>query len=198
MNILLIDNNDSFTFNIVEMLRQITKCTSFEDKINIIIRPVGEFEVSEASTADRIMISPGPGLPEDYPVLFDLLRKYAAEKNIMGICMGHQVICRYFGAELYNLPDVIHGQPRNIYITRPKSLLFKNIPQMQVGLYHSWAVKHSSIPDELEVTAVSDANIIMAVQHEQFDIHAVQFHPESYITTYGKKLIQNFLNLEDL
>lgn len=192
MKILLIDNYDSFTFNIVEMLRQIGQNTSMEHKINIIIRPVGEFQPEEAVEADKIILSPGPGLPEDYPVLFDFLRKYASQKSILGVCMGHQVICRFFGAGLWNLPDVVHGQER-IISSNHESLLFHGVRKMKVGLYHSWAVKSTSLPKELFVTATSADGIVMAVQHEKYDIHAVQFHPESYITEGGDKIFSNFL-----
>ena len=192
MDILLIDNNDSFTFNIVEMLRQISKSRFPGDKININIRPVESFQLEDADGADKIILSPGPGLPEDYPVLFQMLDRYAHSKSILGVCMGHQVICQYFGAELFNLKDVVHGQPRQITITSEKTLLFDKITTMKVGLYHSWAVK-ADIPQGLRVIAKSEEGLVMAVQHQHYDIHAVQFHPESYITQNGSVIFENFL-----
>ena len=192
MDLLLIDNNDSFTFNIVEMLRQISKSRFPKDKINIIIRPVESFQVEDAAGADKVIISPGPGLPEDYPVLFQMLDRYADSKSILGVCMGHQVICQYFGAELFNLGDVVHGQPRQITITSKNTRLFDEISTMNVGLYHSWAVKNE-IPEGLQVIAESVDGIVMAVQHQHYDIHAVQFHPESYITQNGSRIFENFL-----
>lgn len=193
MKILLIDNNDSFTFNIVEMLRQIAKSTSIEDKININICPVYEFTLSDAADADKVIISPGPGLPEDYPALFDMLKEFAERKSILGICMGHQVICRYFGGRLFNLPQVVHGQPKQIQRIHPTSVLFHGIQTMKAGLYHSWAVVKDSLPEELKVVAISDDDVVMAVEHTNFDIQSVQFHPESYMTENGKQIFANFL-----
>ncbi len=196
MNILLIDNHDSFTYNIVEMLRRVTANSSFLHKINIIIRPVDKLNPGDLVAANKIILSPGPGVPEDYPQLFDLLRKYGSSKSILGVCMGHQVICRFFGGSLYNLPDVVHGQTANIQVKKSDSLLFGKAENMLVGLYHSWAVKADSLPEELECTAVSDEGVVMAVQHKIFDVHGVQFHPESYITESGCVIFRNFLNLK--
>ncbi|MFO8054751.1 MAG: aminodeoxychorismate/anthranilate synthase component II [Bacteroidales bacterium] len=193
MDILLIDNNDSFTYNIVEMLRQTIKNRFPDDSLNIIIRSVDEFAFAEAEEAWKLIISPGPGLPEDYPVLFNIMEQLASTKSILGICLGFQLICRFFGAALYNLPDVVHGQPRNVKVMDKNALLFRGEQNMKVGLYHSWAVRNESMPDTLNTTAVSDEGIIMGVQHKTFDIHAVQFHPESYITENGKALFERFL-----
>lgn len=194
MNILLIDNYDSFTFNIVEMLRQIAKDTSIKYKVNIKISPVGEFHPDEAYEADKVILSPGPGLPEDYPVLFDFLQEFALKKSILGVCMGHQVICRFFGASLWNLPAVVHGQDRFIE-TMPDSLIFRGTKQMKVGLYHSWAVRKDSLPEDLKITAISEEGVIMGIQHKTCDIHAVQFHPESYITEGGRQVFENFIGI---
>lgn len=193
MNILLIDNNDSFTYNIVEMLRQVGKSEFSTGKFNIIVRSVDDFDLNEVAGADKVIISPGPGLPKDYPVLFEMLDKYAALKSILGICMGQQVICEFFGAKLFNLPQVVHGQPRNIQVSGKNSVLFDGLTQLRVGLYHSWAVDAASLPDELKATAFSGEGVLMAVSHQEWDIHAVQFHPESYITENGRVILENFL-----
>lgn len=193
MNILLIDNNDSFTYNIREMLRQLVKTCFTTGKFNIKVRSVDDFAIEEATVADKIIISPGPGLPKDYPVLFSFLKRYSQCKSILGICMGHQVICEYFGGRLFNLENVVHGQPKELQILNEDTALFQGLRSMRVGLYHSWAVERISLPDEIEVTALSNEELVMAVEHKHLDIHFVQFHPESYITGDGIKILENFI-----
>lgn len=187
MRVLIIDNKDSFTYNIVELVRR------FVPVHHVTVRPVDLFCLHEADSFDRIIISPGPGLPRDYPVLFRFLDRYAHRKRILGVCLGYQAICCYYGGRLYNLAGVVHGQPREIEITDPEALLFQGLENLEAGLYHSWAIEKDSLPKELIMTAQSYDGVPMAVRHIKWDIHGVQFHPESYITKQGMHLIKQFL-----
>lgn len=189
MRVLLIDNNDSFTYNIVQLLKQ-----SLCNEIDVIKSDMLKFK--DIEKADKIIISPGYGLPKEHKGISMLLNNFSAKKSILGICLGHQAICEYFGAQLYNLDIVYHGQANKIH-TDNRAALYKNIEQdFNVGLYHSWAVKEESINKEIiKVTSKSDNNIVMSVQHKTLDIHGVQFHPESYISENGLEIINNFLSL---
>ncbi len=187
MNVLLIDNNDSFTYNIVELLRKSkashTNVVSYEN-----------LNSKDLEECDYIIISPGPALPKDYPILKTVLDTYAGIKPILGICLGHQAICEYFGAKLFNLSKVCHGQAHEI-TTMPNSLLYNGLDKkFKVGLYHSWAVEKESIPDCLEITATSEKGLVMSIQHKKLNIQSVQYHPESYISTNGLEILNNFLD----
>ena len=186
MHIALIDNEDSFTFNILNILRR------FPDLTTTII-PTANLQVGNLKNFDKIIISPGPGLPADFPILEQILIEYHSEKPILGICLGHQAICTYFGAHLFNLPRVQHGQSQSISVVN-NSRLFKGISNnFNVGLYHSWVADRKDFPQELVITAVSDQELIMAVSHIKYDIHGVQFHPESHLCDIGLKIIRNFI-----
>jgi anthranilate synthase/aminodeoxychorismate synthase-like glutamine amidotransferase len=188
MKLALIDNKDSFTFNIVDLLRKIRKC-------EISVLPSNTTEVEKLKHFDKIIISPGPGLPSEFPNLEKILNAYYKEKPFLGICLGHEAICCFFGADIINLPAVVHGQPRQINV-RGNSPLFKNIPSgFNAGLYHSWLVSKENFPDELEITGLSVEGDIMAVHHKEHNLFGVQFHPESVITEYGKQIIENFVNV---
>jgi len=188
MKLALIDNNDSFTFNIVEIIRKIPRC-------EFSVLPSASIKIEELREFDKLIISPGPGLPYEFPVLNEIIRIYYTEKPILGICLGHEAICQFFGAKLIHLPTVIHGQPKQIYI-QGHTALFQNIPKnFNVGLYHSWVVDKNEFSDELEITGLSEDGNIMAIQHKEYKIFGVQFHPESIITEYGKEMMGNFLNV---
>ncbi len=187
MKVLIIDNKDSFTYNILELVRRVVPGD------DVVICPVGLLDLHEAFKYHRVIISPGPGLPRDYPALFRFLKRYGSKKRILGVCLGYQAICCHFGARLYNLSGVVHGQPRQIRVVDGEALLFRGMDTLEAGLYHSWAVVRDSLPAELKVTAVSYDGVVMGVRHHQWDLHGVQFHPESYITSHGMQLIKQFI-----
>lgn len=189
METALIDNNDSFTYNIVELIRRIPGC-------DLTVIPCEKTDISELERYDKLILSPGPGLPEEFPRLQDILDSFYSTKPILGICLGHETIAQYFGAELIHLPSVIHGQPKEIQVIE-ESVLFKNIPaKFTAGLYHSWAIDRENLPSGLQITGISEEGNIMSFQHKEFNLFGVQFHPESIITEYGKELMENFLNIE--
>ncbi|MCB0507362.1 MAG: aminodeoxychorismate/anthranilate synthase component II [Bacteroidetes bacterium] len=181
--ILIIDNYDSFTYNLVHYIESFdVKCDVFRnDKISL----------EDVNQYDKILLSPGPGIPEEAGIMMDLIQQYAANKTILGVCLGHQAIGQVFGAELYNVGKVIHGKARNTTIIEDDILfdgMDKNFPS---GRYHSWAIKNVKSP--LIVTALDDDNIVQAIKHETYNVRGVQFHPESVMTPNGKKIIENWL-----
>jgi len=189
MQILLLDNHDSFTYNLAELLRRHHK-GSFKilSPENIVIEEVDKY--------DRIVFSPGPGRPDEHPVMKNLLRKYETRKPILGICLGMQTMAIHYGASMKNLKTVIHGQPRKLVFTGQKHPIFNDIPaETNVGLYHSWAIESKNLPPELEILAFSDDGIIMAIAHKYYNVCGVQFHPESIMTPHGWKMIVNWLKI---
>ncbi|MDQ7816504.1 MAG: gamma-glutamyl-gamma-aminobutyrate hydrolase family protein [Melioribacteraceae bacterium] len=189
MKLLIADNYDSFTFNLVELIRR-TGFTEYDvvksDRINL----------EEVQKFDKILFTPGPGLPKDFPIMFDILEKYEDTKSILGICLGHQALGEFYGAKLINLNSVVHGISKSVQIIDSSEPLFHNIPaKIDVGLYHSWFISSDDFPEELKVTAISGDNIIMALSHKKHNVRGVQFHPESIMTTYGEAIIRNWLNL---
>jgi anthranilate synthase/aminodeoxychorismate synthase-like glutamine amidotransferase len=188
VNLLLLDNHDSFTFNLAELLRSHGKV-----KFNIVTAE--ELDKQEPARYDKIIFSPGPGIPEEHPAVFSLLEKYAGVIPILGVCLGMQAIAIHFGGRLINLPGVIHGKPELIRIRKPVHYLFEGLPEVFTGgLYHSWAVDRETMPGCLEMTAVSGAGVAMAISHRTHDVCGVQFHPESIITEYGSRIIKNWLD----
>ncbi|MFU2079645.1 anthranilate synthase component II [Avibacterium endocarditidis] len=184
-NLLIINNHDSFTYNLVDLIRQ------FDVPFSVV--NVEELRINEVDNFSHILISPGPDVPSAYPQLFAMLERYQHSKSILGVCLGHQTLCQFFGAKLYNLPQVRHGQAKQIKV-RSNSALFFGLPtQFQIGLYHSWAVSDQHFPPQLEITATCEDDVIMAMQHRHLPIFGVQFHPESYISEQGKALIANWL-----
>lgn len=181
--ILLIDNNDSFTYNVVELLKKVTPTP-------IHVKKGTELRCREAAQYDHILFSPGPGLPDDFPIMREILEQYDATKPILGICLGHQAICQYYGGTLINLPEVAHGVESEIRCN-PESLLFRNIHTLRVGRYHSWAA--ASLPDTLRITATDSSGLIMGMEHVSKRIYGIQFHPESYITQNGEQILRNFI-----
>ncbi len=185
--IILIDNYDSFTYNLAQLLDESNLC-SFEIIKNDVVK------IDEISEFDKILISPGPGLPENTAKLKEIIDRWHRHKHILGICLGMQAIAEYFGASLYNLEQVYHGIKTKTKITDKQEVLFKDIPEIiETGLYHSWAIYKNS-GKELKITAVSEDNIIMGISHKKYNVKGVQFHPESYMTEYGKQIIKNWLS----
>ena len=164
---------------------------SFTNKVDVIRYNL--IDMNTISIYDKIIISPGPGLPSEYPLLNDIIRSYYQKKSILGICLGHQAIAQYFGAQLENLPLVKHGVSSKLY-NKKNTYIFKNLPNnFKIGHYHSWVVSHRNFPLTLEVTSTNSENIITSFKHKKYDVNAMQFHPESILTEYGKKIIQLWL-----
>ena len=186
LKVLLIDNYDSFTFNIVEMLRQL-------NVTDLSIVKNNEITVEQASHFDKIIISPGPATPQESGNIVEIIVQLSPTKSILGICLGHQAIAVAFGGTLQNLVRPYHGFRAQLKI-KEAGYLFKNLPtEFQIGLYHSWIVEKETLPNCLEITALSSENIIMSIKHKTFDVQGIQFHPESFMTEYGKEMIRNWL-----
>lgn len=188
-NILVVDNFDSFTYNLVEMIREISCSIDIYNPNQIY------FSFDKLNKYDYVIISPGPGLPLETQYLLNVIERLVyLQIPILGICLGHQAIAMHFGAKLFRREYPLHGQLINIQVIEPSSKLFQNMPEIfQVGLYHSWAVLPSSLPNFLRITAISSEGIVMAFEHIIRPIYGVQFHPESYMTTLGVNIIYNFL-----
>ncbi|KQK25172.1 anthranilate synthase subunit II [Chryseobacterium aquaticum] len=185
--ILVFDNYDSFTYNLVQMIERIT-----DQKVDVYRND--EISLEEIEKYDKIILSPGPGIPEEAGILLDLIKKYAPTKSILGVCLGQQAIAEAFGGNLINLSEIYHGVATSSKTTRENVKLFRNLPEeIEVGRYHSWAVNNENFPEELEITAVDNDGMIMALQHKTYDVHGVQFHPESILTPEGEMIIRNFL-----
>lgn len=182
--ILIVDNNDSFTFNIVESVRSVTNIP-----FNVIQST--SLSIEEVSNYQMIILSPGPSLPQDFPILNLILETYHTYKPILGICLGHQAVCSFFGAKLVQSQSVMHGYD-SLIKTDPDSVLFKGISQMTVGRYHSWYA--TDLPSVLNITARDSQGIVMGVEHQLLPVFGVQFHPESYITHQGNMIFKNFID----
>lgn len=186
MNILVIDNYDSFTYNLVHLLNQLG--------LDATVWRNDKFKLEEVEQFDKILLSPGPGIPSEAGLLLAVIEKYAATKSILGVCLGQQAIAEVFGGELYNLEKPVHGTATQINILDSNEVLFKDLPhRFAVGRYHSWAVKSESLPKELIITAEDEKGVMMALRHQTLDVRGVQFHPESVLTEYGKEIINNWL-----
>ncbi len=187
MKIVIIDNYDSFTYNLSHLIKELgAEVTVFRND---------RFELSDLEPFDKIVLSPGPGIPSEAGLLLDVIHAYAGKKPILGVCLGHQAIGEAFGGKLENLSEVFHGvaTPCNIVTDDP---IFSGLERtITIGRYHSWVVSHEKFPDCLEVTAVSDDGQIMALRHKIMNIHGIQFHPESVLTPDGKTMIKNFIVL---
>ncbi len=189
MKILIFDNYDSFTYNLVHLVEKITG-----NKVDVYRND--QIDLDKIDEYDKIILSPGPGIPEEAGLLLPLIKKYAATKSILGVCLGHQAIGQAFGGSLVNLTTVYHGvaMPIKIMENETKSALFVELQDgMMVGRYHSWVVSAENFPGELEITATDENGLIMAMQHKTMDIQAVQFHPESILTPDGEKIMRNWL-----
>jgi len=187
MKLLILDNYDSYTYNLVQLVEQHGEW-AFEVKKN------DEISLKEVGVYDKILLSPGPGLPSEAGIMPALIKEYAPSKSILGVCLGHHAIAEAFGGVLYNFSQPVHGIQRKVNLLE-KDSLFTNIPQpFDVGLYHSWAVKQEGFPKELEMTAISEKEVLMALRHRKYDLKGLQFHPESIMTPFGKQMIWNWLN----
>lgn len=187
MKVLLLDNYDSFTFNLKQLIIQFGV-----EKLDIIKND--EIEMDSVEEYDKIMLSPGPGLPSEAGLMPDIIRRFGPHKSILGVCLGHHAIAEAFGAKLFNLDQPVHGISRQAQILKSDSLFESIANPFQVGLYHSWAVSDDFFPESLDILARSEMGIIMAIRHQIYDMKGVQFHPESIMTPMGKTLIWNWLN----
>lgn len=187
MKILVFDNYDSFTYNLVHLIEKITgEKTDVYRNDQIALEKVNEY--------DKIILSPGPGIPEEAGLLLPLIKEYAASKSILGVCLGHQAIAEAFGGTLINLRRVFHGVATPIEIKNQNSKILAGLPEtIEVGRYHSWIVSDEDFPAELEVTTRDMNGYIMGLQHKKFDVQGVQFHPESVLTPDGEKILRNWL-----
>jgi|TARA_B110000495_G_scaffold3581_1_gene2681 anthranilate synthase component 2 len=186
MKILVIDNYDSFTYNLVQYLKDFSVG-------EVVVRRNDEIELEEIEVFDKILISPGPGLPENAGIIKAVIKQYGSSKPILGVCLGMQAIAEVYGGDLINLDEVYHGvaSPMNI---EKQDALFNNVSNpTEVGRYHSWAMKDENV-DDLEVLARSKDDCIMAIRHKEYAVKGVQFHPESVLTPEGKKMIENWIN----
>ncbi len=187
MKILLVDNYDSFTYNLVHYLEalDVDVTVTYNDKIDF--KSIGQY--------DKLVLSPGPGLPHEAGHLNQVISEYALSKPILGVCLGFQALILHFGGQLYNQDEVRHGVSVKCHAD-PQSTLFKNItPSFNVGLYHSWAANINKLPNELKITAQSEEDVIMAFEHQTLPLFGVQFHPESILTDYGKEILKNFIDV---
>lgn len=184
--ILVIDNYDSFTYNLVHLLHECGE--------EVEVWRNDKFKLEEVEAFDKILLSPGPGLPKDAGLLMDVIRKYSATKRILGICLGQQAIAEVYSGRLSNLGNPVHGMASTIRVTDAKERLFQGLPtEFLAGRYHSWVVSEEDFPSELQVTARDESEFIMAIAHKELDVRGVQFHPESILSEYGKEIIQNWL-----
>ena len=187
MKILMVDNYDSFTYNLVHLIRELSDT-------DLVIKRNDAFSLEEVEAFDKIILSPGPGLPEEAGHLMNLLKTYASTKDILGICLGHQAIGLNYGGGLQNMQEVVHGGQTKIVQT-DTYFIFKDIPtEFEAGRYHSWVVNKETLPDCLKITAEDEQGNIMAMQHETDKVTGLQFHPESIMTETGKMMIKNWLN----
>lgn len=185
--VLLLDNYDSFTYNLVHLIEKLMHA-----KVDVYKND--EIRLEDISNYDKIILSPGPGLPEEAGILKATIQQYAATKSILGVCLGHQAIGEVFGAKLKNLDTVFHGVSTEIELTVKNEKLFIGLgSRLTVGRYHSWVIDSEDLPDELVVTAKDEFSNIMGIRHEKFDCQGVQFHPESIMTPKGEKIISNWL-----
>lgn len=186
MKILVLDNYDSFTYNLVYIIRQL----GYGDQLAIYRND--KIRLDEVDKYDKILLSPGPGVPSEAGIMPQLLMHYAPKKSILGVCLGHQAIGEAFGGNLTNLSEVLHGVSSEVEVLQ--DYLFAGIPStFKIGRYHSWVIDESSLSPDLEVIARSSDQQIMAVRHKKFQVRGVQFHPESILTENGIQLIKNWL-----
>lgn len=187
MKIVIIDNYDSFTYNLSHLVKELGA--------EVTVVRNDQFALPELEAYDKIILSPGPGIPSEAGLLLDVIRTYAGKKPILGVCLGHQAIGECFGAQLTNLSEVFHGVATE-GTQFGNDPIFAGLPQrITMGRYHSWVVSKDSLPSCLEITAESDEGQIMALRHKEYDIHGIQFHPESVLTPEGRKIISNFIAL---
>ena len=187
MKILVFDNYDSFTYNLVHLIKEL----GYRD---IDVFRNNKISLEDVSKYDKVILSPGPGIPSEAGFLLPLIKAYAPTKDILGVCLGNQAIAEAFGGTLINLENVYHGVATNIRVIK-EHVLFNGLPeQFEVGRYHSWVVNPTGLPNDIEVTSVDDTGNIMSLKHKSYNVHGVQFHPESVLTPNGKTIMKNFLD----
>ena len=185
MKTVIIDNYDSFTYNLAHLVKELGT------EVDVLRND--KFELEELEKYDKIILSPGPGIPEEAGLLLEVIRTYAGRKPILGVCLGEQAIGQAFGGKLTNLSEVFHGIQTNVKI-KNKDYIFSGLPtEISVGRYHSWVVDTEGFPEELVITAISSEGQIMALKHQEYDVHGIQFHPESVLTPDGKQIVGNWL-----
>jgi len=187
MKIAIIDNYDSFTYNLSHLMRELG--------VEVTVLRNDQFKLSDLEPFSKIVLSPGPGIPSEAGLLLDVIRTYAGKKPILGVCLGHQAIGEVFGAKLENLSEVFHGVATPCHVVSDDPFFGSMKTDITVGRYHSWVVSQEDFPECLEVTAVSDEGQIMALRHRKYNIRGIQFHPESVLTPDGQKMILNWLYL---
>ena len=185
MKTVIIDNYDSFTYNLAHLVKELGA------EVDVLRND--KFELEELEKYDKIILSPGPGIPEEAGLVLEVIRTYAGRKPILGVCLGEQAIGQAFGGKLTNLSEVFHGIQTNVKI-KNKDYIFSGLPtEIPVGRYHSWVVDTDGFPEELVITAISSEGQIMALKHREYDVHGIQFHPESVLTPDGKQIVGNWL-----
>lgn len=187
MTILVIDNYDSFTFNLVHLLNEVGH--------QAVVWRNDKFDLAEVEAFEKIVLSPGPGIPSEAGLLLKVIETYSLTKSILGVCLGMQAIAEVFGGSLYNLSRPVHGRATGIRVLDAREQMFLNCPEaFQVGRYHSWAVSSEALPVELKITSVDEDGIAMSLRHQILDVRGVQFHPESVLTQHGKQMMANWSN----
>jgi len=189
MRILVLDNYDSFTYNLVHIIRELGYDADMDifrnDKISI----------EEVNKYDKILLSPGPGIPSEAGIMLDLIKKYGPSKSILGICLGHQGIGEVYGAQLFNMTEVLHGVETSVEIIQSNDYLFAGVPKkFRVCRYHSWALEANSVNGQLIINSTDEKGIVMGLSHKNYDLRGLQFHPESILTENGIRLIKNWLD----
>ncbi|MEE4178088.1 MAG: aminodeoxychorismate/anthranilate synthase component II [Bacteroides sp.] len=189
MKILILDNYDSFTYNLFHIVEDLL---SDEDILEVYRND--QINLEDVDKYNKIIISPGPGLPEEAGITCDVIKSFAGTKSILGVCLGHQAIAEIFGGRLQNLDEVLHGVSIPTKVLKPDALLFRDCPELfNTGRYHSWVPDKKTFPQCLEITAIDPSGNIMGLQHKNLDVHGVQFHPESVMTPVGRKILRNWV-----
>ena len=187
MKLLILDNYDSFTYNLVFMIRELGY-----DNLEVVRND--QIDLKSVDKFDKILLSPGPGLPSTAGVMQELISSYATSKSILGICLGHQGIGEVFGAKLFNLPKVLHGVAGKMHVVDTSEVLFTDLPdKFKATHYHSWAIESKNLPTDLCVTIKNEDDMIMGISHSRYDVKGLQFHPESILTEHGSKMLNNWL-----
>lgn len=188
MKLLVLDNYDSFTYNLVHILRE------YGEGIEIDVIRNDKITLDEVDAYDKILLSPGPGVPSEAGIMPELIKRYGATKSIFGVCLGLQAIGEAYGASLYNLDEVLHGIPKKSLVTNEAGYIFDDMPkEFMAGRYHSWVVKNELEGTDLVLTCTDEDNEVMALRHKTYDVRGVQYHPESVLTDHGKQMIKNWL-----
>lgn len=187
MKVFIVDNYDSFTFNLVHIIEDILQS-------DVVVKRNDKFELTELEDYSHIVLSPGPGLPSEAGLMPEVVKTFGQSKNILGVCLGHQCIGEVYGAKLENLSKVVHGKGVETIITKPDEPLFKGLPErITTGRYHSWVVSKENFPKELEITSEDSEGFIMSLRHKTYNVIGVQYHPESVLSPLGRTILENFL-----